>query len=173
MIWTSRRAASLATHNCFVCHGRGIRSGTDRELCDCVCRAVFRRCHSKFRQCVKADPFSRLVSFDRLRSGVDRRLSWARRNEDFCADFHAAGLRVLSGHYSRLFSFYHLHGATHELLLRRLGIQPRTLRLWISEVEVAVGRQIAHMQPYSLFPPREYMQASVLGEPVAVLPEAG
>ena len=173
MTWTARRAAGLAAHSCFLCHGLGVRPGPDLELCDCVYRAIFRRCHAKFRSCAKADPFSRLVTFDRLRTGVDRRLSWARRNEDFCADFHAAALRVLSGHHSRLFSFYHLQGATHELLLRRLGIQPRTLRLWISEVEVAVGRQIAHMQPYSLFPPREYMQASVLGESAAVLPEAG
>ena len=173
MTWTSRRAASLASYNCFLCHGKGIRSGADLELCDCVYRTIFRRCHAKFRSCVKADPFSRLVTFDRLRTGVDRRLSWARRNEDFCADFHAAGLRVLSGDHRRFFSFYHLQGARRDLLLRRLGVSPRTLDRLTAEVELAVGCQIAHMQPYSLFPPQDYMKASVLGEPATTLPEAG
>lgn len=163
MQWTSRQTAVLASDACVFCRGFGIRSADLMVLCDCVYRAVFRSCYLKFRQCAAADPYTRQVSYERNRRGVDRRLSWARRNEDYCADFHLAGRRVLPRHLYAVFSYYHLHGARGGLLLRRLGVSRRTLTAWVAQAEVVVGRELAHMQPYSLFPPREYLHPAVPG----------
>lgn len=163
MQWNPRQAALHAAQECVLCQGFGVRSGPSLTLCDCVYRTIFRACLVKFRQCVKADAYTRLVTFERTPRGVDRSLIWRRRNEDYCADFQAAGRRVLPPRLYRVFSFYHLLGGSAELVLRRLRISRRTLTDWIAEVELSLGRELAHMQPYSLFPPREYMSPSTRG----------
>ena len=161
MEWTSYQAALLAEPRCPLCQGLGFCPGLPPLLCDCVYRAVFHACFVKFRQCAKADPYRRLVTFERNLRGVDRRLTWARRNEDYCADFRAAGQRALPNHLYRVFRFYHLLGAAGELVMRRLAISRRSLTVWITEVEVNLGRELAHMRPYSLFPPHEYMRSGM------------
>jgi hypothetical protein len=105
----------------------------------------------------------RRISYERTPRAVDRSLIWVRRNEDFRADFHACGLRVLPKHLYQLFSFYHLHGAKMELVARRIGLSERRAWDWLAEIETVVGREIAHLQPYSLFPPQGYMIPSPRG----------
>jgi hypothetical protein len=126
-------------------------------LCTCVYRAVFRACHRRFLYCGKLDPSLRRISYERTPRAVDRSLIWVRRNEDFRADFHACGLRVLPKHLYQLFSFYHLHGAKMDLVARRIGLSDRRAYDWLAEIETVVGREIAHLQPYSLFPPQGYL----------------
>jgi hypothetical protein len=127
------------------------------RLCACVYRTVFRACYRRFLYCGKLDPSLRRISYERTPRAVDRSVIWVRRNEDFRADFHACGLRVLPKHLYQLFSFYHLHGAKMELVARRLGLSERRAWDWLAEIETIVGREIAHLQPYSLFPPQGYM----------------
>ena len=133
------------------------------RLCTCVYRAVFRACHRRFVQCGKLDPSLRRVGYERILRGVDRTVSWVRRNEDFRADFHGCGTRVLPKHLYQFFSFYYLHGAKIEIVCRRLGTCGRHARRWMVEIETLVGREIAHLQPYSLFPPRGYMMPAGRG----------
>ncbi len=161
MQWNPHQAALLAGRDCLLCQAFGVRPGAPLLLCDCVYRAVFRTCLAKFRQCAKTDPYRRLVTFDRNLRGVDRRLTWARRNEDYCADFHAAGRRVLPENLYRVFSFYHLLGAHWTLVRKRLGVPRSSLFACTAEVELRVGRELAHMVPYSLFPPHEYLRPTV------------
>jgi hypothetical protein len=163
--WTFREATLRAERSCTACRGSGALAGESLTLCRCVYRTVFRECHRWFRRCIELDVSARTVSLERIELGVDRCVTWVRRNEDYIADFHAAGRRVLPAHLYRVFSFYHLHGATREVVARRLGLSPRALGDWISEAEVAVGREIAHQQPYSIFPPRRYWLPS--GMPLA------
>jgi hypothetical protein len=184
MEWTPSIAARLSRVGCPECYGTGLpgipklsvgpshqaepvpqapsrRSAPPdsqgNRLCTCVYRAVFRACYRRFVHCGNLDPSLRRVSYERTVGAVDRTVSWTRRNEDFRADFHACGLRVLPKHLSQFFSFYHLHGAKEEMVCRRLGISDRHARRWMVEIETLVGREIAHLQPYSLFPPRGYM----------------
>ena len=157
MKWTPGQTASTASYDCPLCKGLGYLS--NRIICVCVYRHVFRSCHRTFRRCAAADPYTRVVTFERTRNAVDRRLTWARRNEDFCADFQAAGDRALPDRLLPVFRFHHLHGASISLLARRLGTQESNLKHMIYEVEVFVGREIAHGKPYSLYPPYDYMHA--------------
>jgi len=177
MEWTPRITADLSRYGCPECSGTGVPTrrsfsigppapqseqpacagGPPPRLCTCVYRAVFRACYRRFLYCGKLDPSMRRISYERTPRAVDRSLIWVRRNEDFRADFHACGLRVLPKHLYQLFSFYHLHGAKMELVARRLGLSERRAYDWLAEIETIVGREIAHLQPYSLFPPQGYM----------------
>jgi hypothetical protein len=173
--WTPSIAADLSRYGCPECAGTGVPGRrrlsvclppepeaapgetTVVRLCTCVYRAVFRACYRRFLHCGRLDPSMRKISYERTPRAVDRSLVWARRNEDFRADFHASGLRVLPKHLYQLFSFYYLHGAKMAMVCRRLGISDRRAYDWMAEIETIVGREIAHLQPYSLFPPQGYM----------------
>jgi hypothetical protein len=154
MNWTPEGAAELARYDCHSCGGSGLAGG---EPCACVCRRVFQVCYRRFRVCAEADAFARLVTFRENRRGVDRHLMWIRRNEDYCADFQAAARRVLSPQLYRVFGFYHLLGAAADLVAGRLSISRSVLYGMVAEIEERVGRELALMQPYSLYPPRAYL----------------
>ncbi|GEM_PF-5484001 len=185
MEWTPSIAAEISRYGCPECAGTGIPvrrrlsfcppppppptvttlaaapGDGDPEplvrLCGCVYRAVFRACHRRFVFCGKLDPSLRRISYDRTPRAVDRTLTWVRRNEDYRADFHHCGERSLPKHLYQLFSFYHLHGGKMAMVARRLGFAERRAWEYVVEIERIVGREIAHLQPYSLFPPAGYM----------------
>jgi len=180
MEWTPPIAARLARPGCPECYGTGLpgipklsvgpshQAGPvpqGNRLCTCVYRAVFRACYRRFVHCGNLDPSLRRVSYERTLRAVDRTITWARRNEDFRADFHGCGRRVLPKHLYQLFSFYHLHGAKMEMVCRRLGLGDRRAWEYVGEIETLVGREIAHLQPYSLFPPRGYMMPAGRARP--------
>ncbi len=156
MNWTTEQMAMLARSHCPRCGGAGT-SATGR-LCDCVCRRVFLVCHRKFRICSTSDGW---VTFGESPRGVDRHMVWMRRNEEYCADFTSAGRRVLSAELLRLFRFRYLLGGAPELVAKRLGLRLRTFYRAAEEVEVRVGRELALMRPYSLYPPHEYLRGGL------------
>jgi len=123
-----------------------------------VYREVFRVCYRRFRQCARADRSARTVRFTHMPGGVDRRLVWTRRNEDYCADFQAAGRRALAPETYRVFRFYHLLGGSTDLVSRRIGVPRRDFFRLLAEIESIVGCELALMEPYSLYPPEDYMR---------------
>lgn len=174
MEWTPSTTADLSRYGCPECSGTGVPSRNKLSvcpplnppeppdvpvlrLCTCVYRAVFRACYRRFLYCGKLDASMRRISYERTPRAVDRSLIWVRRNEDFRADFHACGLRVLPKHLYQIFTFYHLHGANMEIVRRRLNLGDRRAWEYVADIEKIVGREIAHLQPYSLFPPQGYM----------------
>lgn len=157
MQWIPEIAAEVARRYCRDCQGTGlVGAAGSPALCACVCRHVFRACFRRFQYCGMARARVRRVTFERIPTGVDRSTMWVRAAEDYRADFHACGLRSLPKHLYQFFSFFYLHGGTLELVCRRLGLSTRQAEVWMSEIEVLVGREIAHLQPYSLFPPQGY-----------------
>ncbi len=173
--WTPQRAALLARYDCRSCRGTGLlsappfleaRAGLAGGLCTCVFRRVFRVCYRCFRLCATADRSARTVTFSAVPRGVDRHLVWIRRNEDYCADFQAAGRRVLTPELYRVFRFFYLLGGSADLVARRLGVSRATLYRMLAQIEPAVGRELALLEPYSLYPPQEYMR---LGAPAHVV----
>lgn len=165
MLWTTETAGALARYNCDLCGGTGVRPSPPECAivpCACACRRVFQACYRRFRQCAEADGSARRVSFAESRRGVDRHLIWFRRNEDYCADFQAAGRRSLSPELYRLFRFYHLLGGAADLVARRLGVSRAEFYRLLGEVEIAVGREVALMEPHSLYPPRVYLSRVVV-----------
>ncbi len=169
MNWNAASAARLAREGCRLCGGSGIdplapAAGSQQEWdpgdfipCACVCRAVFRACYRRFRQCAAASGATRAVTFSESPRGVDRHLVWVRRLEDYCADFESAARRSLSAEQLRLFRYHHVLGASPELAARRMGISERHFFRLLAELECAVGREFALMTPYSVYPPREYL----------------
>jgi hypothetical protein len=160
LIWTLQNAGELARYSCELCGGTGVGSSApDSPIVPCACtfRRVFRACYRRFRQCAESDGSARRVSFGESRQGVDRHLVWIRRSEDYCADFQSAGRRSLTPELYRIFRFYHLLGGSAELVARRLGLCDRDFFRILREVESTVGREMALMEPYSLYPPRGYM----------------
>ena len=181
MEWTPSNIADLSRYGCPECSGTGVprrntpfvcpsfpdpapqKDAHAPRLCNCVYRAVFRACYRRFLYCGKLDPSLRRISYERTPRAVDRSLIWVRRNEDFRADFHSCGQRVLPKHLYQIFSFYHLHGANMEIVRRRLNLGDRRAWEYVTEIETIVGREIAHLQPYSLFPPQGYMMPACRG----------
>lgn len=170
MIWTAERACQLARHNCPACRGTGLPAPpagvADEQLvpCSCVCRRVFRACYARFRTCAAADGYARTVTFREMPRGVDRRLVWIRSNEDYCADFQAAARRALPPELHRIFRFHYVLGAPVGLIAKRLRVSRSLIYCFVSEIEPLVGLEFALMQPYSLYPPKQYMQGSRLAE---------
>jgi len=160
MNWTAESAAELSRYNCRDCRGSGFAGG---ELCACVCRRVFQICHRRFRVCAEADGSARVITFEKNRRGVDRHQMWIRRNEDYCADFQAAGRRALPPELYDVFRFYHLLGAGADLVARRLSVSRSALYDLVAEVEERVGRELAMVQPYSLYPPHVYLGSTAHG----------
>lgn len=162
MEWNLQTAGALARYDCPACRATGLASvsqGLAAVPCACVCRRVFQVCYRRFRRCATADPSARIVAFNESPRGVDRHLVWVRRNEDYCADFQASGRRALNDELYRVFRFYHLLGGAAELVARRTGLSLRQLFRHIGQIEQLVGREVALMEPYSLYPPKDYMRA--------------
>jgi hypothetical protein len=160
MNWTPEGAAELARYDCRGCGGSGFAGG---ELCACVCRRVFQVCYRRFRVCAEADAFARVVTFRENRRGVERHLMWIRRNEDYCADFEASARRVLSAQLYRVFRLCHVLGAATDLVARRLSMSRSVLYGMVAEIEERAGRELALMQPYSLYPPQAYLGSTARG----------
>lgn len=171
MKWTAEGAALLARYACRDCGGTGFEQGAawPAALCGCVCRRVFHVCHRRFRVCAGADAFARTVTFREVPRGVERRLMWIRRNEDYCADFQAAGRRALAGGHWQVFRFFHLLGGGPDLVAGRMRLNRTDFYRLLFEVETLVGRALAEMQPYSLYPPHEYMRGAQPGS-AGILP---
>jgi len=160
MNWTSQAAGELARFGCRECRGTGLLPGSAFALCNCVCRRVFRICYNRFRSCAEAEAGARAVKFREMPSGVDRHMVWVRRNEDYCADFQAAARRVLHPGLYRTFRVYHLLGAGLDLVARQFHLCRTDVFDQVLEIEARVGRELALLQPYSLYPPREYMKTA-------------
>ena len=160
MNWTPQDAGELARYRCRDCDGTGLLPGTEFALCTCVCRRVFRACYHRFRVCAESDTAARSMVFKEMPKGVDRHLVWFRRNEDYCADFQSAARRVLSRDLYRTFRIYYVLGAAIDLVARQFRVSRTEVYRQVTEIEALVGRELALLQPYSLYPPREYMKTT-------------
>ncbi len=160
MNWTPESAGQLARYGCRDCNGTGLAPGQGVVLCTCVCRRVFRTCYHRFRICVESEAAARGMAFREMPRGVDRHLVWFRKNEDYCADFQAAARRALHRDLYRTFRVYHLLGAGIDLVARQFRLSRPEVYRQVSEIEAAVGRELALLQPYSLYPPRQYMKTT-------------
>jgi len=167
----------LALTTCTVCQGVGARAAGERgkgrnvppcDLCTCVLRAVFRTCYSRFKECVFRGKFCGPVSFERASSGRSHRGMWSRKEEEYMADFDLVARRRLDKCHYQVFKFHFLLGASWKICCGRLGLERGNFYHTVYRIEQQVGEAILALEPYSLYPPRDYF-ASRLGEPAAPL----
>lgn len=103
----------------------------------------------------KKEKYMSRVSFEHF-GGKERRLMWSRKDEEYAADFHLVSRRALDPFHYRVFSYHFLLGADWKLCCRRLGIDRGRFFHAVYRVQEALGRVFYELEPYGLYPPREY-----------------
>lgn len=173
--WNRAELGYLAYLRCTTCCGTGVRRESKAELipCRCALRAAFRSCYERFRLCDERGKYRTQAAFDRTPTGKTNRGTWGRKEEEFQADFVLTARRVLDPWHYRLFRWYFLLGADWRLCARRLGTDRGNVYHAVYRIEERLGYEFASMEPYSLYPPREYF-ALHFSEPVkAIKPDVG
>jgi hypothetical protein len=170
MNWTRSETLALAQQSCSLCYGLGLRPGRGGvdTPCNCVFRAIFRACYSRFRQCVVREATISRVSLEanpgRLRKGM-----YSRKNEEYTADFILVSRRVLGedSHAYRVFKSHFLLGADWKLCCRKLDIDRGEFFHEIYRIQQKLGRAFRELEPHALFPLDEYFGGAM--RPVQVI----
>ena len=161
MDWTRSDTLILAYDNCAHCHGLGVRDGRRGATnpCNCVLRGVFRACYNRFRYCITKEKHMSRVSLE-YTSGRDRRMSYGRKDEEYCADFYLVSKRHLDEFEFRIFRFHFLLGADWKLCCRKMGIDRGNFFHAIYRIEQKLGKVFRELQPYGLYPVDEYFNGT-------------
>ena len=164
MDWNQSDVLSLARLSCATCRGEGARREKRGEIlpCPCVLRAIFRACYARFRVCTEKEKYMSRVSFEHF-GGKERRMMWARKDEEYAADFHLVSRRVLDPFHYQIFSCHFLLGGDWKLCCRQLRMDRGRFFHAVYRVQETLGRIFYELEPYALYPPREYFTTR-LGE---------
>jgi len=157
MEWNRNDLARLALPSCSSCGGFGVVEAKGEVVpCKCALRAAFRVRHARFRQCVDVGKYRGRVSFERNASGRSNRGAWGRKEEEFMADFSLVARRSLDASHYRLFRYHFLLGADAKLCCKRLSISNGAFFHAIYRIESVLGYVFMTLEPYALYPPRDY-----------------
>lgn len=176
MLWTRTDTIGLAKSSCTHCHGLGLRTTekTGKEHpCNCVFRSIFRACYARFRECVVKEKRMSRVSLEFYRGGKDCRYTYARKTEDYLADFCLVSRRALDEFEYRIFRFHFLLGADWKLCCRQLKIDRGNFFHAVYRIEQKLGRTFRELEPYSLYPLDEYFGGKIVKAHPGLEPPAG
>jgi hypothetical protein len=167
MQWNRSNTIGLANAACTFCQGQGMRLVYRKQEtpCNCVFRAVFRACLSRFRECAVSEGLSGTVSWE-FCGGPTPRRTYSRKREEYMADFCLLSRRLLSDDEHRLFRAYFLLGADWRLCARQFKLDRGNLFHAIYRIERRLGRLFAEVEPYALYPLDEYFGGTVRTGPV-------
>lgn len=148
----------MAQRSCTLCGGLGTRDlrETDPTPCGCVYRAAFRACFDRFRICTDRAWHISHASLEPMGSGRSSRAAWSRKDEEYIADFELVSRRYLDNWHYRVFRYFFILGADWKLCARRLGIDRGNFFHAVYRVEERLGKVFSELEPYALFPPRDY-----------------
>lgn len=173
MEWTRSETIALALPACTLCSGSGLRLDRWNECqpCNCVLRAIFRACYARFQQCTIEKRFSqtRLEYSPR----ANRRITWGRKDEEYCADFYLLSQRALTPMEWQIFRFHFLLGADWNLCTRRLGMDRGNFFHMVYRIESKLGRAFKETRPFCLFPLDEYFSGRTYNQVTPIRPEEG
>lgn len=164
MEWNQSVLLSLARLSCTICNGEGARREKREDICPCPCvlKAIFRACYARFRFCVQRERRISRVSFEHF-GGKERRIMWCRKDEEYVADFHLVSRRVLDPFHYRVFTYYFLLRADWRLCAQRLNLDRGRFFHALYRVQETLGRVFYELEPYALYPPRQYFAPRILG----------
>lgn len=100
--------------------------------------------------------------------GKDRRMSWGRKDEEYCADFLLISKRTLTQEEHKVFTFHYLLGADWKLCCARLNIDRGQFFHCLYRIEQRLGKTFRELTPYALFPLSEYFHSTKINSSVAV-----
>ena len=157
MNWTSSDTLGLATQNCTFCFGRGLRAGKrgSAGACQCVLRHIFRVCYARFCLCLDKEKHVSSVSLTRV-PGATRGMSFARKDEEFLADFMLIARHNLDVEETRIFKAHLLLGADWKLCCRQFNLDRGDFFHFVYRIMHKLGRAFADTVPYALFPLEDY-----------------
>lgn len=72
------------------------------------------------------------------------------------ADFELVSRRHLEEWHYRVFRFHFLLGADWKLCCRRLGMDRGNFYHAVYRIEERLGKVFSELEPYALYPPRDY-----------------
>ncbi len=161
MEWSRSETLGLSQQSCSICFGLGLRPGRGGSSapCNCVFRAIFRACYTRFQQCASKEKYISRVSLE-ANPGRQRRSVWGLKDEEFIADFCLVSRRALSESEYRLFNYHFLLGADWKLCARKLGLERGEFFHEVYRIEQKLGKTFRELQPHSLFPIDEYFNST-------------
>jgi hypothetical protein len=92
--------------------------------------------------------------------GREGRVTYGRKDEEYCADFYLVSKRYLDEEEFRIFRYHFLLGADWRLCCRKLGIDRGNFFHSIYRIEQKLGRVFRDLKPYGLYPVDEYFNGS-------------
>jgi hypothetical protein len=96
------------------------------------------------------------VTLDWANGGSMGRRSYGRKIEEYIADFCLAGRRILNERDYKVFRYHFVLGADWRLCCRQLKMDKGGFFHRVYRVMAILGRELAEMQPYALYPIDEY-----------------
>jgi hypothetical protein len=158
MEWNRSELYFMAQRSCTLCGGVGTRDLHESKPtpCGCVYRAAFRACLERFRICIDRGRHLSRASLEQMGTGRANRVIWSRKDEEFIADFELVSRRYLDQWHYRVFRYFFILGADWKLCSRRLGIDRGNFFHAVYRVEERLGKVFANLEPYALYPPRDY-----------------
>ena len=158
MDWNQTDLTVLAKGSCRVCGGSGMRKESETRLapCGCALRNIFRVCYERFQLCALHRNRISRVSYERASSGKSHRGTWSRKEEEYVADFELLSRRTLDEAHYKLFRYHFVLGADWKLCMRKLGISRGNFFHAIYRIEEWLGKAFYEVEPYALYPPRDY-----------------
>jgi hypothetical protein len=171
MKWDRSETIALAKESCVSCDGQGqscIRWGRPSP-CNCVLRAIFRACYARFRHCVTKEKFMSKVSLVPCH-GKDQKMTYARLDEDYIADFSKVSRNALDNVEYNIFRYHFLLGADWRLCCRQMNIDRGTYFHTLYRIQHKLGRVYRELQPYALYPISEYFAGGLDKGNLAIMP---
>jgi hypothetical protein len=157
MLWNRSTSIGIANAACTACQGIGIiLDRHDAEApCRCTLRAVFRSCFRCFAECVALGERTASVSWEPCYGPIGGRI-FSRKREEFIADFLGVAQRTLTECEYRIFRYTFLLGADYILCCQKLEMDRGTFFHTLYDIEEKLGRVYAELEPYPLYPLRDY-----------------
>lgn len=171
MKWDRTTTIGLAKHGCTACEGRGLEETAKGELvpCNCVLRKIFRACYARFRNCVNKEKFMSQVSLVPCK-GRERKMTYARLDEEYIADFCLVARRHLTDFDHMVFRFHFVLGGDWHLCCRQMKIDRGVFFHSVYRIQRRLGRVFRELEPFSLFPLDEYFAGRINQSNVVAMP---
>lgn len=160
--WTRSDVIGLAKASCTFCDGFGMRPVLrgPEQPCACVFRAIFRACLRRYRECGELAHHTAGVSWDRCAGPLGFR-TYSRKREEFRADFVLTARRTLEPPDLAIFERHSVEGHDWHVCCRELRLDRGTFFHRVYFLEERLGRTLAELRPYALYPCGEYFGGSV------------
>jgi hypothetical protein len=128
----------------------------DRHVpCDCALRGIFRACLTGFKECLALSERTASVSWEPCNGPIGGRV-FSRKREEYLADYMRVTERALSKDEYQIFRYHFLLGADYYLCCQKLHMDRGSFFHAIYKLEEKLGRVYAELEPYPLYPLRDY-----------------